>query len=133
MSKNEIKTGFIMIALMGFFISGCVKDDTLLITNNKVVTAKVSFSKDLVPLFTSNCATSGCHVADHQPPDLEAADAYNSLKALNMLNLTNPQSSLIYERLSGAVKPSMPMNAPNNPSNINNLVLAWIKQGALNN
>jgi hypothetical protein len=122
-----------MIALMGFFISGCVKDDTLLITNNKVVTTKVSFTKDLVPLFTTDCATSGCHVAGHQPPDLEKADAYNSIKELNMVNLTNPQSSLLYERLSGAVKPSMPMNATNNPSNINNLVLAWIKQGALNN
>ena len=122
-----------MIALMGFFISGCVKDDTLLITNNKVITAKVSFSKDLVPLFTSNCATSGCHVAGHQPPDLEKATAYNSIKELNMVDLTTPENSLLYKRMNGAVKPSMPMNATNNPSNINNLVLAWIKQGALNN
>jgi len=116
MSKKEIKTGFIMIALMGYFISGCVKDDTFLITNNKVVTAKVSFSKDLAPLFTANCATSGCHVAGHQPPDLEKATAYSSIKELNMVDLTTPENSLLYKRMSGAVKPAMPMNATNNPS-----------------
>jgi len=27
----------------------------------------------------------------------------------------------------------MPLGAANNPSNINNLMLAWIKQGAKNN
>ncbi len=122
-----------MIALLGSFISGCVKDTTLLITNDKTVTAKVSFSKNISPLFNTYCATSGCHVAGHQPPDLEHENAYASIKALNMVDLTTPENSIIYKRMSGAVKPSMPMNAANNPHNINNLVLAWIKQGALNN
>ena len=133
MSKNGIKTVFAMFILVVSLLSGCVKDVTVTLTNDKVVTAKVSFTKQLIPLFTANCALSGCHVANHQPPDLEAAAAFNSIKDLKLVDISTPNNSIIYERLTGKLNPSMPFGKTTNPSNINNLVLAWIKQGALNN
>ena len=50
----------IAVALMA--LSGCAKDDTVVVGNSVLVTKTVSLSTDLVPLFTSNCAKSGCHV-----------------------------------------------------------------------
>jgi hypothetical protein len=133
MSKHGIKIVFVMIALIISLSSGCVKDVTVTISNNVAVTKKVSFSKDIQPLFTANCATSGCHNANHQLPDLEKGDAYNSIKALNLIDITTPANSILYGKMTGKLIPAMPLGAPSNPSNINNLVLAWIQQGALNN
>jgi hypothetical protein len=133
MSKNGIKIVFAMATLIVPLLTGCVKDVTVTITNDKAVTAKVSFAKDIQPLFTANCALSGCHVANHTPPDLEKNVAYNSVKLLDIVNTDNPESSVLYLKLTGKLIPAMPPNGLSNPSNINNLVLAWIKQGALNN
>lgn len=133
MSKHGIKTVIAMIALIVSLSTGCVKDVTVTISNNVAVTKKVSFSKDIQPLFTSNCATSGCHNANHQPPDLEKDAAYNAIKNLNLVDTKTPANSILYGKLTGKLIPAMPIGAPANPSNINNLVLAWIQQGALNN
>jgi hypothetical protein len=43
------------------------------------------------------------------------------------------ETSILYERLIGKLSPQMPMGAAKNPGNLNNLVLAWIKQGAKKN
>lgn len=123
--------GFGLVIIGG--IIGCAKDTTLIIKNDVVVTNTVSFSKDLVPIFIQNCALSGCHASGGQVPDLTAAKAYNSIINASLVNTNNPTSSIIYERLTGVLTPAMPFGKTSNPSNINNLVLAWIKQGAKNN
>lgn len=133
MSKHGIKTVFAMIILVVSLLSGCVKDVTVTLTNDKAITKKVSFSKDIIPLFTANCALSGCHVAEHQPPDLEKASAFLSITNLKLIDTNTPENSILYKRLTGKIVPAMPFGKPTNPSNINNLVLAWIQQGALNN
>ncbi len=119
----------------GLFVMGCEKDTTLTIKDVPVVVTKtVSFSKDLVPLFTANCALSGCHGTGGHTPDLMADKAYSSLLTGGVfVNVTNPSGSVLFERLTGVLSPAMPMGKTSNPSNINNLVLAWIKQGAKNN
>ena len=115
-------------------IAGCRKDITFIMKPQSVaVTDTVSFSKDLVPLFTTNCALSGCHATGGHAPNLMADKAYNSLIAGNYINVNDPESSILYERLTGKLSPAMPMGKDTNPSNINALVLAWIKQGAKKN
>ncbi len=133
MSRNKFKLIFAFIAASLLIITACVKDVTVTLTDNKEVTKKVSFSKDLVPLFVANCAISGCHVAEKQVPDLEKDVAYKSLMNLNLIDVGTPENSTLYKRLTGKITPAMPAGKPTNPSNINNLVLAWIKQGANNN
>lgn len=114
-------------------ISGCAKDDTLVIGQSVDVNTTVSFSKDLIPLFSKNCALSGCHVKGGVAPDLEASTAYSQLTSMGLYNTNNPTTSIIYQRLMGVKTPAMPLNGASNPGNINGYVLAWIKQGANNN
>lgn len=111
----------------------CNKDVTLVIPNNQEVTEAVSLKDNLVPLFSKNCALSGCHNAGGLKPDLTADKAYSSIINGNYVDLNTPENSLIYLWLSGKKSTPMPAGAANNPDNINQFVLAWIKQGARNN
>lgn len=122
-------------ALGGLFIAGCQKDTTLIIKPVPVVITKVvSFSKDLVPLFTANCALSGCHATGGHAPNLMADKAYSSLMDdPDFVLVKDAENSTLYKRLTGKLSPAMPMGKTTNPGNINNLVLAWIKQGAKKN
>jgi hypothetical protein len=114
-------------------ISGCAKDDTVIIGNSITVTKAVSFSKDIVPLFTTNCALSGCHVKGAIAPDLEATTAYTQITSMGLINTGSPANSTLYGHLMGTISPAMPYNKATNPQNINGYVLAWITQGGLNN
>jgi hypothetical protein len=127
-----------VILLLALFIillviPGCQKDTTVIVPTVTTVTKTVLFSKDIVPLFTANCALSGCHASGGHIPNLTAGQAYNSLLNGNYVNKATAESSILYKRLTGVLSPAMPLGAASNPSNINGLVLAWIKQGAKNN
>lgn len=124
-----------LFVLGGLFITGCVKDDTLILKPIVApITRTVSLAGDLEPIFVGHCAKTGCHIVGGQKPDLSsAASSYKSLVP-EMVNLTTPASSILYMRLTGAATPAMPFDAPaSDPSGINELVLAWITQGAKNN
>ena len=131
MKKIIIATVSICVLL----ISGCRKDTTLTIKDELVtVTKKVSFSKDIVPIFKKSCAISGCHGTGGKAPNLTEEKAYNSLmNKADYIDLKNAENSGLFKRLIGKLSPAMPMGSASNPSNINGLVLAWIKQGAKNN
>jgi len=113
--------------------TSCYKVTTLVVTNETEITTSVSLSTDLVPLFTKNCSLSGCHNGGGQKPDLTADKAYASLINGSYVNPGAPENSEIYLWLTGKRAVTMPVGATNNPSNINQYVLAWIKQGAKNN
>src|SRR5665647_990698 len=88
-------------------IAGCRKDTTLIIKDEPVpVTKTVSFSKDLVPIFSKNCALSGCHATGGHVPNLMADKAYNSLMS-KYVDTKTPENSIVYERLIGKLSPSM--------------------------
>jgi hypothetical protein len=132
--KKIVLIAAMAVAMFGVIgIPGCAKDDTAVIGNSIEVTKTVSFSTDLVPLLSANCALSGCHVKGGVAPDLEAANAYSQLTSMGLYNTNSPASSIVYERLMGVLTPAMPLNGASNPGNINGYMLAWIKQGANNN
>ena len=135
MLKNKIiAIALLMFIVVVIVITGCQKDTTVYVPlAAPSVTKTVSFSKDLVPIFAANCAKSGCHVAGGHAPDLTSANAYNSIVDNSLINKTTPESSVIYERLTGKLSPSMPIGGAANPSNIEGLLIAWIKQGAKKN
>ena len=133
MSGNIKATALILCVTFSLFGTGCYKVTTVTISNSQEVTTPVSMKDDLVPLFTANCAKSGCHNDGGIKPDLSADKAYNSLVNGNYLDVGSPENSEIYLWLTGKKAVAMPVGAANNPSNINALVLAWIKQGAKNN
>ncbi len=135
MSNNRKVLATVMalvtIVVLGF--NGCTKDTTVYIEKVTVITKTVSFSKDLVPIFVKSCNSTGCHNAGAKKPDLSPNNAYNSLKNGKYYDTKSPEKSELYLWLTGKRALRMPMGAEKNPSSINELTLAWIKQGAKKN
>jgi hypothetical protein len=127
----------IKMAMLGcgsiFILAGCYKDKTVLIVKTEEITTPVSFSKDIIPIFSKNCTMSGCHSTGGQVPDLTANNARRGLFEQDLVDVNDPANSEVMGWLTGTIKPAMPLGAATNPSNINALMLAWIKQGAKNN
>lgn len=134
MSKKLIATALILVAACMVFVTGCYKVTTLVIPNTgEEITTPVSLATDIIPVFTAKCSISGCHASGGIKPDLSADKVYNTLINGNYVNLSTPENSEIYLWLTGKRSTIMPVGGPNNPSNINQYVLAWVKQGAKNN
>ncbi|MDX1407344.1 MAG: hypothetical protein R3330_04405 [Saprospiraceae bacterium] len=91
----------------------------------------VSFSMDVIPIFNMSCNTSSCHGAGAVAPDLSPANAYQALSTGGYINVTEPELSELYQWMRGNRDIPMPITGPN--SEYNGIVLAWIKQGALDN
>lgn len=93
-----------------------------------VVPDSVFFSTDIIPIFDARCNNPGCHSANAIPPDLTAANAYNSLTLFGYVDTDNPEESVLYE----AIAPGGSMEAlATNQDRA--LILKWIEQGAQNN
>lgn len=132
MSKKIIAITLILVTLSLVLFTSCYKVTTLTVANTAEITDEVSFSKDLAPIYATSCSVSGCHSSGGIKPDLSPEKLYSTLVEGNYVNVDEPEKSSVYLSLTGNGKVSMPVGT-NNPSNINNLMLAWIKQGAKNN
>jgi len=133
MSKNKKAISCVVVVMIMLILAGCYKADTLYPSKDSQVNKEVSFVKDIIPIFNQKCAISGCHGSGSHTPDLTASKAYNSLMNGGFINVSDPKNSKLYLRLTGKLTPVMPLAGPNNPSNINALVLTWITQKAKNN
>ena len=132
MSKRTIVLSLLLVGAVMVLINSCTKNTSVIQDTSVAVTTPVSFSKDIVPILTKSCATSGCH-SGTIAPNLSVATAYSALSSSNFINVGTPASSEVYLWLTGKRAVAMPAGSANNPSNINALMLAWIKQGAKNN
>lgn len=132
MSKKIVIVGLILVTQAVLIMNSCTKDTTVIIDNTPAITKTVSFSKDIQPILEKSCATAGCH-SGKQAPNLSTATAYTALTTGGYLNTGAPATSELYLWLTGKRAVAMPSGSANNPSNINALTLAWIKQGAKNN
>ncbi|MDP4261763.1 MAG: hypothetical protein Q8941_04470 [Bacteroidota bacterium] len=132
MLRNKTIVGIILVSsTVLFLLPGCYRDKTVIFDTGPEITRAVTFSNDIIPIFTKSCSLSGCHVTGGHVPDLSAANAYNSLKIGNYFNTADPVNSVIYLWLTGKKSTQMPPGGLNRDYNA--LVLAWIKQGANNN
>ena len=136
MSRN-IAFGMILVCgIVLFGLNSCQNDVTAIIepTGSVIPADKtVSFAGDIVPIFSKSCSIAGCHASGGKAPDLSDGKAFGSLSSGGYLNIGTPKSSKLYLALTGKGGIAMPVGGASNPSNINNLVLAWIQQGAKNN
>jgi hypothetical protein len=133
MSLKRIVWSAGIIAFVICCLPACYKVTTLVNDNGSEVSEQVSLAKDIVPILNKNCSLSGCHTSGGVKPDLSELNAFNSLNNGGYLNLGAPDKSEVYLWLTGKKSTTMPPNGPVNPSNLNQLILAWIKQGASNN
>ena len=118
--------GFTLLMLIG-----CYKDRTVSSDTGAEITEAVSFKSDIITIFNNSCNVSGCHNTGGKAPDLTSANAYNSLMNGNYINTENPETSELYQWMTGKRASPMPLSGIN--KDYNALVIAWIKQGALNN
>ena len=101
----------------------------------------IKFSADIVPIFITNCAKSGCHDATTDKAGLNlstAATAYEDLFDNSEIDTTNLPSSAatsnLYIRMTSTNTPMPPLSAGGKLSSTEtDKVLTWIKAGAKNN
>jgi hypothetical protein len=124
--------GSMLVCAVVFLMSGCYKDKTVIFdTPADEITRTVTFAADIIPIFNTSCAVSGCHSAGGKAPDLTSDKAFNALAIGGYVNAGDPESSVIYQWLIGKKSTQMPVGGIN--KDYNALILAWIKQGAQNN
>ncbi len=95
----------------------------------------LSFSRDIQPLFTEHCATSGCHAGSNPKGklNLEAAVAYSQLSkpGSGYLDTIQPMHSVLYASMNSTSNPMPPSGKLSNCDL--DKVLKWIEQKAKNN
>jgi hypothetical protein len=110
--------------------------------------APVSFSADVQPIFTANCALAGCHTGPtpEEGLDLSAGRSYARLVNVDSrecgqfkrVRPGRPDASYILFKLAGPPQPCfsgerMPRNAPPLPASDQDTIRTWIAQDAPNN
>src|SRR5438477_12955140 len=107
MRKLSIFLGILLFVALGVGLSSCYKD---IITQSDPdgPPQPVSFKDDLVPIFSKNCALSGCHATGGHSPDLMADNAYKSLNNGVYVNTLIPKQSKIYEMINGEMSTYIP-------------------------
>ena len=95
--------------------------------------AVVSFSTNIVPIFTASCNSSGCHGASSPAAglNLTSSSAYSSLLANHETYTVNPSGSNLYIEINNGEMPKPP--AASLSSYNQQLILKWITPGANNN
>jgi hypothetical protein len=119
--KNKIRSSFFFLSLL-FSFTGCYYDVESELypaaANNTCDTTAVTYATTIGPLITSSCATSGCHAAGAQSPDLS--------------NYAGLNGSIDRVAVRAITEKTMPPSGPMNSCSILALQ-AWINRGALNN
>ncbi|MDB5139801.1 MAG: hypothetical protein JWR12_1717 [Mucilaginibacter sp.] len=127
MKRLLIFTG--LFCLIAALLTGCYKDVNLPTPANDPngPPQQVSYKTDIAPLFSTNCALSGCHVAGSQKPDLETPVSYLSLVNGGFVNTLVPDQSVLYIMINGNMEEHIP-NAADRKK-----IYDWIRTGAVNN
>ncbi len=124
------KINYVFLIILGlFFIAACTSKTIQPPAVPPAPVDSISFSKEILPVFTTDCAKSGCHATGAFSPDLTAANAYNNVVPA-LVDLANPASSIIYTEVKSGGSMSVYWQMSGKDPN---LVLYWIQQGAKNN
>lgn len=131
----------------GILVMACAGDGTGLEEGNGG--GGTSFSGDVQPIFTANCALSGCHAAPspQENQNLTAGQAYANivnvssmqLPTMNRVTPGEPDSSYLVHKIQGTQVfvggsgQRMPFGGNRLPQSQINTIRNWIQEGALNN
>jgi hypothetical protein len=126
--RMSIVAGCVLLVCC-FLLNGCYYDKSLPTAADEFQ-GDVSFANDILPIFASDCLSSGCHDGTVKP-NLMSANAYIALKADGYIDANQPTDSKLYKWMQGEMSTPMPPAGPDLKNNA--LILAWIKQGSLNN
>jgi hypothetical protein len=118
----NVKRKVLYIAIASFTaLQGCyydVAEDLYPAQFSECDTVAPTYAARIAPMMAANCATSGCHSANAQSPNLST---YEGLSA----NITRVKQRAVIEK-------TMPTAGPMNPCDVQALQ-QWIDAGAINN
>lgn len=124
MQKKILNGLLLVVILLGIsYLSACTSD---VIVKPAPTADTIHFSQDLQPQFNDKCI--GCHRAGATRPDLTAGNSYDQIMSMNLVNTADPEQSRLYQM----VLPTGPTHAKKDQT-LADKILAWIRQGALNN
>lgn len=113
-----------------------VDSGTSATTNIVLVSTGGSFSRNVLPIFTVNCAISGCHDDNSSASSLRLNSYINVLKGSKSGAVIYPydaSTSKLVKRLKGTETPRMPKDRPALATSDQSLIANWISGGARNN
>lgn len=95
---------------------------------------KVYFYNDILPLFVSKCAMSGCH-DNGTASDGVILTSYQSIMSRNKIVPFNPNNGKIMKAINESDPDKIMPRPPHEPltASQKNLIVQWINQGALEN
>jgi len=118
---------FFIVGIIYFFfvivISSCSHESK--ITDN---TPEISFSKEVLPIFQTGCAISGCHDEQTAKED-EIYTNYQNISS--SVEPGNPENSKVYKAITNyfeTMPPEKPLSSEDRAK-----IRLWILQGAKNN
>lgn len=129
----KTKTFVVIGGLFGTLLvvlNACYYDQVIPVEPSIGDVGNVTFAADIIPIFNSSCAISGCHNGTVSP-NLLPTNAYTSLTNGGYINVGDPRDSELYKEMKGDDGTPMPPSG-SNPS-YNAKILKWIELGALNN
>lgn len=101
------------------------------------VIEQVSFAEDIQPIFTTNCATAGCHSGNTPEGNLnlEAGKSYAALSkpGAGYIDINTPNYSVLYSSLVSTSDPMPPAGQQPLSSCDLKRIEVWMKEGALDN
>jgi hypothetical protein len=127
---KKIKVISALTAVLGIssLLIGCYKDIIVPPMASSGPPPSVSFNAEILPVMTTSCAKSGCHVPGGQKPYMDSVEAYRNLINGGFVNTVVPNQSILYQQINGG---QMTVNAPS--KEFINQVYFWIENGAPNN
>lgn len=110
--------------------NSCVHQPFVLPVAQQTGDPDICFERDILPIFQSNCAKSGCHnAASHE--EGYVLDNYANIRKKGIVP-GNPSASKIYESIAySSGEDAMPQGAPPLSAANINLVRRWIAGGAI--
>src|SRR4051794_33104025 len=89
--------------------------------------APISFNNSIQPIFTTNCAVSGCHDGNNYDPDLRSSFSRDALFNMGDIDTITPTNSILYHRITlpSADNDFMPQGGSPLSSTEINSILRW--------
>ncbi len=118
-----------IIFTIGISLIGCYKDVILpdALVDPDGPPQSVSYKDQLIPLFNTKCALSGCHVPGAYKPYMGSAVSYLEIVNGGFINTIIPKESILYKKINGEMREYIPAATDRQK------VYDWIRNGAPNN
>lgn len=130
MNRNVLAVAAAGVVVSSVVFYSCVHQPYVMPVSQQTGDPEICFERDILPIFQSNCAKSGCHdAASHE--EGYVLDNYANIRRRGIVP-GNPAASKIYKSITTETgEDFMPRNAPALSAANVLLIKRWIQGGAI--